>query len=204
MFYVEKSASRQSVCSLLYSCFVWAEYIKLQCARLKPREEWYYGCELYMCLHLRCFKSGVVSRVICVQDPGSMGIPMYIHLNQFVFNWIGEVRRLALPLWTSTWTMLPRRAKFQVWCGVACDLCLGFWFNRKTHVHTSQPGIFQSTCKEISPRGYVCGLHRRIRRILHDFGRLLDCFWKSAISGPLFGPVVPPFKLVWHTNPLTS
>ena len=81
-----QSASRQSVCSLLYSCFVWAEYIKLQCARLKPREEWYYGCELYMCLHLRCFKSGVVSRVICAQDPGSMGIPMYMHLNQFVLN----------------------------------------------------------------------------------------------------------------------
>ena len=51
--YIE-SASRQSVCSLLYSCFVWAEYIKLQCARLKPREEWYYGCELYMCLNV-CF-----------------------------------------------------------------------------------------------------------------------------------------------------
>ena len=84
--FISKSASRQSVCSLLYGCFVWAEYIKLQCARLKPREEWYYGCELYMCLHLRCFKSGVVSRVICAQDPGSMGIPMCIHLNQFVFN----------------------------------------------------------------------------------------------------------------------
>ena len=100
-----KSASRQSVCSLLYSCFVRAEYIKRQCARLKPREEWYYGCELYMCLNLRCFKSVVMSRAICAQDPGSMGIPIYIHLNQFAFNWVCEVSRLALPISTSMYRM---------------------------------------------------------------------------------------------------
>ena len=157
-----------------------------------------------MCLHLRCFKSGVVSRVICAQDPGSMGIPMYIHLNQFAFNWIGEARRLALPLWASIWTWLSPCTMSQVWRGVACDLGLGFWFNWKTHVHTSQPGIFESTCKKISHWSYVCGLQRRIHRILHDFGRFLDGFWESAISGPVFEPVVPPFKLVWHTNPLTS
>ena len=98
---------------------------------------------------------------------------MYIHLNQFVFNWIGEARRLALPLWASMWTWLSPCTMSQVWRGVACDLDLGFWFNRKTHVHTSQPGIFQSTCKEISPWSCVCGLHRRIRCILHDFARFL-------------------------------
>ena len=108
----------------------------------KPREEWYYGCELYMCLNM-CFM-------------------LY-----------GEVRRLALPLWTSMWTCLPRCTLSQVWRGVACDLSLGFWFNGKSHVHTSQPGIFQSTCEEISHWGYMCGIQRRIRRILNDFGR----FW---------------------------
>ena len=103
---------------------------------------------------------------------------MYIHLNQFAFNWICEVRRLALPLWVSMWTWLPPCTISQVWRGVACDLNLGFWFNWKTHVHTSQPGIFQSTCKEISAWGYVCGLQTRIRRILDDIGR----FWTIRVK----------------------
>ena len=70
--------------------------------------------------------------------------------------------------------LLARYLKFGVVSTRDSYLCLGFWFNRKTHVHTSQPGIFQFTCKEISPWSYVCGLQRRIRRILHDFGRFLD------------------------------
>ena len=105
----------------------------------------------------------------------------YIWINMHSIEY-GEARRLALPIWTSMWTCLPRSALSQVWCGVACYLYLWFWFNGKTHVHTSQPGIFQSTCKEISHWGYVCGLQTRIRRILNDLGRFWTIRAKMSLS----------------------